>query len=83
MTDLNKTERFYLAHCVLLLITFIAAIVVTFGLMYMARRRGDPARWSLTLIKVAAVFYCLSVTSPLLLLRPVTEIADMESDQGS
>lgn len=59
MQGLTTPERFFAAHCAMLFITSIAAMVVAFGLMWLARRRGDPARWCLTLIKLAALFYIL------------------------
>lgn len=60
MVSLSKAERFFAAHCALLFTTSIAAILVAFALAWLARRRRDPARWCLALIKFAALFYILS-----------------------
>lgn len=61
MEGLTKAERFYAVHCGLLFITSIAAILVTFGLVWLARRQKDVARWCLTYVKFAALFYILYV----------------------
>lgn len=59
MGGLNQAERYFAADCALLFATSLAAIVVTFGLMWLARRRGDPARLCLLHVKIAAVFFIL------------------------
>lgn len=52
-------ERYFIADCALLLATSLAAITVGFGLLWVARRRGDPARLCLLYVKISAVFFIL------------------------
>ncbi|KFH46396.1 hypothetical protein ACRE_028450 [Hapsidospora chrysogenum ATCC 11550] len=59
MGSLTETECYFVAHCAMLFATSIIAIVVTFALVFLGRRRKDPARWCMTLVKLTAVFFIL------------------------
>jgi ABC-type phosphate/phosphonate transport system permease subunit len=60
MGSLTEEECYFAAHCAMLFATSILAIIVTFALVFLARRRKDPARWCMTLVKLTAVFFILS-----------------------
>ena len=63
MGSLTETECYFAAHCALLFATSIVAIIITFALVFLARRRKDPARGCMTLVKLTAVFFILSDTN--------------------
>lgn len=56
---LTKNEAYYAAHCVMLLVTFLAGLIVAIGLIWKGRRKKDPARWCLPVAKFAAALFTM------------------------
>ncbi|KAL6401073.1 hypothetical protein AUP68_16796 [Ilyonectria robusta] len=61
MVALHEYERYYIAHDVLMVLTFIPCLVIFLCALCLARRRKDPARSAFTYLKVAFAFLTLLI----------------------
>jgi hypothetical protein len=57
MANVTMAERFIIAHCALMVVSLVISLIVSFGILFRARRRQDPSRWCFTWLKILVALF--------------------------